>query len=41
VILKHVQDPLAEEPLRGGYVAGDKVLVDLGENGALTFTRTR
>ncbi len=41
VILKTVQDPLAEEILRGGYVAGDKVLVDLGENGALTFTRTR
>ncbi|MFO0682239.1 MAG: AAA family ATPase [Sandaracinus sp.] len=41
VILKHLQDPLAEEILRGGYTAGDVVKVDVGEGGALTFARVR
>ncbi len=41
VILKHVQDPLAEEILRGGYTAGDVVRVDVGEGGAFAFSRAR
>ncbi len=41
VILKHLQDPLAEEILRGGYTAGDVVKVDATESGELTFTRVR
>jgi ATP-dependent Clp protease ATP-binding subunit ClpB len=41
VILKHLQDPLAEEILKGGYAAGDVVKVDVGDGGALAFTRVR
>ncbi len=41
VILKHLQDPLAEEILRGGYKADDVVKVDVGDGGALTFARVR
>jgi ATP-dependent Clp protease ATP-binding subunit ClpB len=37
VILKHLQDPLAEEILRGGWGAGDTILVDVGPNGEFTF----
>jgi ATP-dependent Clp protease ATP-binding subunit ClpB len=39
VILKHVQDPLAEEVLRGGYGPGDTVHVDVGPDGALVFSK--
>ena len=41
VILKHVQDPLAEEILRGGYTAGDTVKVDVDDKNGFVFTRTR
>ena len=41
VIVKHLQDPLAEEILRGGYAAGDVVKVDVGEGNTLAFTRVR
>jgi ATP-dependent Clp protease ATP-binding subunit ClpB len=33
VILKNLQDPLAEEMLRGGYVSGDTVKVDANDSG--------
>ncbi|MBI2897781.1 MAG: AAA family ATPase [Deltaproteobacteria bacterium] len=33
VLLKEVQDPLAEEILRGGYAAGDVVRIDEGPDG--------
>lgn len=39
VILKHLQDPLAEEILKGGYEAGQTVRVDV-EDGRFTFTQT-
>jgi ATP-dependent Clp protease ATP-binding subunit ClpB len=39
VILKHVQDPLAEEVLRGGYGPGDTVCVDVDADGALVFSK--
>jgi ATP-dependent Clp protease ATP-binding subunit ClpB len=32
VILKNLQDPLAEAILRGGYAPGDTVLVDVKDN---------
>ena len=38
VILKHLQDPLAEALLRGGYGPGDVVAVDV-EGGEFTFTK--
>ncbi len=38
VILKHLQDPLAEAILRGGYEAGDVVVVD-APGGELHFER--
>jgi ATP-dependent Clp protease ATP-binding subunit ClpB len=41
VILKHLQDPLADALLRGGYKAGDSVFVDLSEDGGEGFTFTR
>jgi len=37
VILKHLQDPLAEAILRGGYGAGETVRVDVDGEGAFTF----
>jgi len=40
VILKNLQDPLAEEMLRGGYLAGDTVKVDAGEAG-FSFSHER
>jgi len=39
VILKHLQDPLAEALLRGGYQPGDTVEVDCDENDDFTFVR--
>jgi ATP-dependent Clp protease ATP-binding subunit ClpB len=39
VILKHLQDPLAEEILRGGYKEGDTIDIDV-KDGAFTFHRT-
>jgi len=36
VILKNLQDPLAEEILRGGYKPGDTILID-AKDGAFTF----
>ncbi len=39
VILKHLQDPLAEEILRGGYVPGDTIHIDVTESGEFSFTR--
>ncbi|MDQ3034295.1 MAG: AAA family ATPase [Myxococcota bacterium] len=33
VILKNLQDPLAEEILRGGYTMGDTIHIDVGEGG--------
>ncbi len=38
VILKNLQDPLAEAVLRGGYGAGDVIVVDVKE-GTFTFER--
>ncbi|MBL8603846.1 MAG: AAA family ATPase [Myxococcales bacterium] len=38
VILKNLQDPLAEELLRGGYKPDDTVRVDVGDDG-FSFTR--
>ncbi|MFK7986155.1 MAG: ATP-dependent Clp protease ATP-binding subunit [Sandaracinaceae bacterium] len=38
VILRNLQDPLAEALLRGGYIAGDQVFVDVNE-GEFTFTK--
>jgi ATP-dependent Clp protease ATP-binding subunit ClpB len=40
VILKNLQDPLAEEMLRGGYVAGDTVKIDASDAG-FTFSHER
>ncbi len=39
VILKHLQDPLAEAILRGGYGAGDVVVIDVTPDGQFTFER--
>ncbi len=39
-IQTHVEDPLAEQLLQGGWAAGDIVLVDIGEDGKLAFTKT-
>ena len=41
VITKNLQDPLAEEILRGGYTHGDTVRVDVDANGAFTFERKK
>ena len=38
VILKQLQDPLAEELLRGGYKPKDTVRVDVGDAG-FSFTK--
>lgn len=38
-IQTHVEDPLAEQLLEGTWKAGDIVLVDVGEDGKLTFTK--
>ena len=38
VILKRLQDPLAEAMLRGGYGAGDTVMVDYVD-GAFSFDK--
>ena len=38
VILKNLQDPLAEEILRGGYQEGDTIEIDV-KDGAFTFHR--
>ncbi len=38
VILKQLQDPLAEELLRGGYKPDDTVRVDVGAEG-FSFTK--
>ena len=40
-IQTHVEDPLAEQLLEGGWKAGDIVLVDVGEDGKLTFSKGR
>jgi ATP-dependent Clp protease ATP-binding subunit ClpB len=39
VILKNLQDPLAETILRGGYANGDAVVVDVKDN-AFTFEKS-
>jgi len=39
VILKHLQDPLAEALLRGGYAPGDTVFVDHPGEGDFTFLK--
>ncbi|MBK8171191.1 MAG: AAA family ATPase [Sandaracinaceae bacterium] len=39
VILKNLQDPLAEEVLRGGYAPGDTIRVDLKDD-AFTFVKS-
>jgi ATP-dependent Clp protease ATP-binding subunit ClpB len=39
VILKSLQDPLAEAILRGGYAAGDTVLVDVKDGTTFTFEK--
>ena len=39
VILKNLQDPLAEEVLRGGYGPGDTVLVDVDADAKFTFAK--
>lgn len=39
-IQTHVEDPLAEQLLEGGWAAGDIVLVDVGEDGKLSFIKT-
>jgi ATP-dependent Clp protease ATP-binding subunit ClpB len=39
VILRHLQDPLAEEILRGGWGPGDTVVVDLDDAGDFRFLR--
>ena len=36
-----IEDPLAESLLEGGWVPGDIVLVDVGEDGKLSFTKTK
>ncbi|MBX3270869.1 MAG: AAA family ATPase [Sandaracinaceae bacterium] len=41
VILKHLQDPLAEALLKGGYGAGDIVHVDVTPEGEFTFEKRR
>ena len=41
VILRTLQDPLAEAVLRGGYLPGDVVAVDLDAENKFTFTRQR
>ena len=38
-IQTHVEDPLAEQLLEGTWKAGDIVLVDVGEDGKLTFSK--
>ena len=38
-IQTHVEDPLAEQLLEGGWKAGDIVLVDVGEDGKLAFSK--
>jgi len=39
LIQRQVENPLAKQVLGGEYESGDTVLVDVGENDALTFTR--
>jgi ATP-dependent Clp protease ATP-binding subunit ClpB len=39
VILKNLQDPLAEAILRGGYAAGDTVRVDVRDGAVFTFEK--
>ncbi len=39
VILKHLQDPLAEALLRGGYQPGDQVQIDCDATGEFTFVK--
>jgi ATP-dependent Clp protease ATP-binding subunit ClpB len=41
VILKNLQDPLAEAILRGGYAAGDTVLVDVKDGTTFTFEKQK
>lgn len=36
-----IEDPLAESLLEGNWVPGDIVLVDIGEDGKLSFTKTK
>ena len=36
-----IEDPLAESLLEGGWVPGDIVLVDVGEDGKFSFTKTK
>ena len=36
-----IEDPLAESLLEGGWVPGDIALVDVGEDGKLSFTKTK
>ena len=38
VILKNLQDPLAEAILRGGYAPGDAIVVDV-KDAAFTFEK--
>ena len=38
-IQTHIEDPLAEQLLEGSWKAGDIVLVDVGEDGKLAFTK--
>ncbi|MCA9607659.1 MAG: AAA family ATPase, partial [Myxococcales bacterium] len=39
VILKNLQDPLAEAVLRGGYGAGDTIVIDYPGSGGFTFEK--
>ncbi len=39
VILKHLQDPLAEAVLRGGYGAGETIVIDYPGSGGFTFEK--
>jgi ATP-dependent Clp protease ATP-binding subunit ClpB len=40
-ILKHLQDPLAETLLRGGFDEGETVRVSLGEDDQFRFSSSR
>jgi ATP-dependent Clp protease ATP-binding subunit ClpB len=40
-ILKHLQDPLAEEILRGGYKPGDTIEIDVAPDGSFEFHHLR
>ena len=39
LIERRVENPLAKEMLSGGYVAGDRITVDVTDDGTFTFAR--